>query len=147
MTWSLAIRWTNIGGSTPAPSKSSLAFTLSATNTCHLAQLVMQVVLPDAHGSMTAALLELPTRLAPSHTTATCPLASALTHGNTFALPTVAPWLTTIAGVHVVPSSRDEEKKMFLLSDQTAWTYPKSSTAMEGKMLLFAEPTGPVKIL
>src|SRR5437870_11691472 len=110
MTWSLAIRWTNIGGSTPPPSKSSLAFTLSATNTCHLAQLVMQVVLPDAHRSMTAAWLELPTRLAPSHTTATCPRASAFTHGHTFALPSVAPWSTTIAGVHVVPPARADGK-------------------------------------
>src|SRR5437016_5991217 len=100
--WSLAIRCTNTAGSS-GPISSSFPFTDSAAYTRHLAQFAMQVVLPDAHGAITLTLLESPARLAPSHTTTTWPLESAATQGNTFAKPSVAPWLMIRAGVQVVP--------------------------------------------
>jgi hypothetical protein len=68
---------------------------------------------PSEHvRSMTVVSLEFPARFAPNHTTTTCPLASAATHGNTLDFPTVAPWLIRTGVVlHVVPRSDDEENK------------------------------------
>jgi len=57
--------------------------------------------------------------LEPSHVTTTCPFASAATHGNTFAFPTVPSLFTRSGVVHVFPKSVDYDMKIFWLSDQT----------------------------
>ena len=67
-------------------------------------------------------------------------------------MPIVRPRLTRRGAVQVAPRSEEEEKKMLVLSDHTAYTNRKSSVASAGKMLAVpllapGQPLGLVKIL
>src|SRR5438477_11970434 len=112
MKWSLAVNCVNFG-------LAAWPFTLSAIYTFHCAQ---QLVVPfEQVFSITVVSFEFPARFVPNHTTATCPLASAATQGNTFDFLTVAPRLSRSGAVlHVVAKFDEAEKKILRLSDQAA---------------------------
>src|SRR5712671_6966165 len=132
MTWSLAVYCVNEG-------LAFVPFTVSAAYTFQFAHPCMQLVLPS-QGAITVASFEFPARSAPNQTTTTCPNASAVTEGNTFAFPTVAPELTRTGAVHTRPCVVDDDIQMLELSDQTANVLPLASTANAGKICALFVP-------